>query len=63
MTLAALEQGTPIASDSDSQLGLSYGVGTDIDVGVTVLNIEYMSYLDDDNFDFDALGVGLKIIF
>lgn len=63
LTLAALERGTPVASDSDSKLGLSYGVGADIDVGLTVLNIEYMSYLDDDNFDFDALGVGLKIIF
>jgi opacity protein-like surface antigen len=63
LTLAALQRGTPVASDSDSKLGLSYGVGADIDAGITVLNIEYMSYLDDDNFDFDALGVGIKIIF
>ena len=63
LTLAALEIGTPVASDSDSKLGLSYGIGADIDVGITILNIEYISYLDDESFDFDALGIGLKIIF
>ena len=63
LSLAAVEKGTPVASDSDSQFGLSYGIGTDIDVGMTILNIEYISYLDDENFDFDALGIGVKIIF
>lgn len=63
LSLVAWKVGTPVASDSSSDLGLSYGIGTDIDVGMTILNIEYMSYLDDDNFDFDALALGLKIEF
>ena len=48
---------------SDSDIGISYGIGADIGSGRTVLNIEYISYSDDTSFDFDALGLGLKIIF
>lgn len=50
-------------SQSDSEFELSYGVGTDIRLGSSILNIEYISYSDDSNFDFDALGLGLKIVF
>lgn len=51
------------ANVSDSDIGISYGIGADVDVGMTVLNIEYISYSDETNFDFDALALGLKIIF
>jgi hypothetical protein len=48
---------------SDSDIGISYGIGADIGIGKTVLNIEYISYSDETNFDLNALGLGLKIIF
>ncbi len=63
VSLVSGEIGTPVASDSDSHIGLSYGAGADIDVGLTVMNIEYISYSDESNFDFDALSLGLKILF
>jgi opacity protein-like surface antigen len=48
---------------SGSELQLSYGIGADIGLGSSILNIEYFSYSDDSNFDFDALGLGIKIVF
>ena len=48
---------------SDSDLGISYGIGMDIGIGKTAVNFEYISYSDESNFDFSALGLGLKIVF
>lgn len=63
MSLVAWEIGRPVDTDSRSDFELSYGFGADIDVGMTILNIEYFSYTDDEEFDFDTLGLGLKIVF
>lgn len=63
LSLVKGEVQTSSSSDSDSDIGISYGIGADISLGKTVLNIEYISYTDDTNFDFDALGLGLKFIF
>lgn len=48
---------------SDTEIGLSYGAGLDFAFGSSALNLEYISYLDKSEFDFDALAIGLKILF
>lgn len=50
---------------SDSDFGISYGIGMDIGIGMgkTAVNFEYISYSDEPDFDFSALGLGLKIVF
>ncbi|UCB56219.1 MAG: outer membrane beta-barrel protein [Thiotrichales bacterium] len=50
-------------TQSDSELGISYGAGLDIRFGGTLVNLEYLSYLDESSFDFDALGIGVTIVF
>lgn len=63
LSLVAGEIESAALKKSDSDFGLSYGVGADIGLGSIILNIEYISYTDDSNFDFDALGLGVKIVF
>lgn len=51
-------------SVSDRDNGLSIGVGGDVEVGNNIaLNIEYVSYLNNnsDGFDFNALGFGIML--
>jgi len=48
------------ASDSDDESDLSYGFGANFDVSDKVsLNIEFMQYLDKDDFDASAVSVGV----
>lgn len=63
LSLVKGEVETSINNASDSDFGISYGVGVDIGLGKTAVNIEYISYTDDPSFDFNALGLGLKITF
>jgi opacity protein-like surface antigen len=38
---------------------ISFGVGADFGIGSNVtLNIEYLRYLDDSDYDLDAVAVG-----
>ncbi|MDN3516276.1 porin family protein [Aquisalimonas lutea] len=47
-------------SDSESDSGLSYGVGADFHATDHVgLNVEYMQYLDESNYEISALSVGV----
>lgn len=63
LSLVAGEIESASLRKSDSDFGLSYGVGADIGLGGNILNIEYISYTDDPNYDFNALGLGVKIVF
>lgn len=63
LSLVAGEIESASLDKSDSEFELSYGVGVDIGLGSSILNIEYISYTDDSNFDFNALGLGVKIVF
>ena len=47
-------------SDSDWENGLSVGVGADYDVGENVtLNIEYITYVIDSDYDLKVFGLGV----
>lgn len=47
-------------SDSDDESDLSYGFGANFDVSDKVsLNIEFMQYLDKDDFEASAVSVGV----
>jgi opacity protein-like surface antigen len=47
-------------SDSDDESDLSYGFGANFDVSDKVsLNIEFMQYLDKDDFEASAISVGV----
>ena len=48
---------------SDTDVGFSYGAGIGIGFGRSALNIEYLSYLDETEFDLDAFSLGLTITF
>lgn len=49
---------------SDSDTGVSFGFGGDIGVNEDVaLNIEYMSYYDEDDISIDGMAFGLKFKF
>ena len=48
------------ASDSDDESDLSYGFGANFDVSDKMsLNIEFMQYLDTDDFDVSAVSLGV----
>ncbi len=48
------------ASDSDDESDLSYGFGANFDVSDKVsLNIEFMQYLDKDDFEASAISLGV----
>ena len=51
-------------SDSDDEMGLSMGIGADFNINERLeINAEYMNYIDDDDVELDALGVGLAVNF
>ena len=51
----------PGFSVSVSDSGLSYGVGFDFGIAKgTFINIDYMSYLDESDYDFTAFSIGIK---
>lgn len=53
--------GSVSASASDSESGLSFGFGGSFKLSEDVaLNIEYMSYLDEDEFSFSAVSFGTE---
>ena len=55
---------TYLESDSVSESGFSFGVGIDIALTNNAsFNLEYMSYLNKSNFDFTAIGAGLRFGF
>ena len=45
-------------------MGLSMGIGADFNINERLeINAEYMNYIDDDDVELDALGVGLAVNF
>ena len=49
----------PGLKSTETNSGLSYGVGADVGIGKNVaLNIEYIQYLDKSDFDLGAIAVG-----
>ena len=49
---------------TENNSSVSYGIGADIGIGSSwVLNIEYIRYLDLDDFDFDVGSVGASFNF
>ena len=49
----------PAATSTGDETSISYGIGADIGIGKNfILNIEYMKYLDKDNFDLGVIGAG-----
>ena len=54
----------PSVENSETNSGVSYGIGADLDVASNVaLNIEYMQYLDKDTYDLGAIGLGVVYSF
>lgn len=48
------------ASDSDDESDLSYGFGVNFDVSDQAsINVEFMQYLDKDDFEASAISVGV----
>jgi outer membrane immunogenic protein len=54
LTRVELEASAFGVSVSDDDSGLSYGVG----VNIGAFNLEYMSYIDDDDYDLTAVSLG-----
>ena len=60
---SSLPDFTSLESSEDNS-GISYGIGVDIGFGSSwILNIEYMRYLDDDNFNLDVGSIGVAYRF
>jgi len=54
----------PGMESTEDSSSVSYGVGADIGIGSRwALNIEYIRYLDKDDFDFDVGSVGASFSF
>lgn len=54
----------PAESDTDSQTDLSYGVGADLNLSTnSFVSVEYARLLNGDDYDLDALSVGLGFRF
>ena len=54
----------PGLESSEDNSSFSYGIGADIGIGSSwALNIEYMRYLDDDEFELDAANIGATFSF
>ncbi len=48
-------------STSNDETGLSLGVGVDLGKSERIkINLEYMIYLDEDDFDFEAISLGVR---
>ena len=55
---------TDVDFDVDSESGFSYGAGAEFDVAPNLaLGADYMRYLDEDQYTFDAASVGLRYRF
>ncbi|MGE4534450.1 porin family protein [Halomonas sp.] len=55
---------TDVDFDVDSESGFSYGAGAEFDVAPNLsLGADYMRYLDEDQYDFDAASVGVRYRF
>lgn len=51
-------------SDSDTDSGLSYGIGFDLyPTSAFAVNAEYVQYLDETDYDLSALSIGAKFLF
>ena len=47
-------------SDSGSETDISYGLGVDLDLDRNIsLNVEYMNYYDDDDFEVSGFSIGI----
>jgi len=54
----------PGLESTENNSSVSYGVGADIGIGDRwALNVEYIRYLDKDDFDFDVGSVGASFKF
>lgn len=52
------------ATETNSDSGLSYGIGANIRLfDAAALNIEYMHYLSESDYDISALSAGLTFTF
>ncbi|MFP4263396.1 MAG: porin family protein [Halomonas sp.] len=55
---------TDVDFDADSESGFSYGAGAEYDVAPNLsLGADFVRYLDEDQYDFDAASVGLRYRF
>lgn len=55
---------TEVDFDADRESGFSYGVGAEFDVAPNLaLGADYMRYLDESNYTFDAASVGVRYRF
>jgi len=51
-------------NDSGDEMGISMGIGADFNINERMkINAEYINYVDDDDAELDALGVGLAVNF
>lgn len=63
-TISASVTGIGSASISEDDSGLSFGVGADIGLSSNVaLNVEYIQYLNESEYDVTALAIGVKFSF
>lgn len=54
----------PAVEETESNSSVSYGIGADIGIGSSwALNIEYIQYLDKDDFDFGVASAGASFSF
>lgn len=63
LSLVSKEVAVSNMDRSDTDTGISYGAGMDIGSGGAKFNLEYISYLDESDFDFDAFALGLTLVF
>ena len=54
----------PGIESTENNSSVSYGIGADIGIGSSwVLNLEYIRYLDDDEFELDVTNIGATYSF
>ena len=63
LSLVSNEVAVSNVDRSDTITGISYGAGMDIGSGGTKFNLEYISYLDESSFDYDAFAFGVAFVF
>lgn len=55
---------TEVDFDRDRESGFSYGAGAEVDIADNLaLGADYMRYLDESAYDFDAASIGLRYRF
>ena len=62
LTRAQAEFSDPGGSMTETESGFSFGAGVDIAPDDLGLNLEYMQYLDETGYEFEALSAGLVVI-